>query len=70
MPRDAKCLMKKLEAEIQMEKLEEARKTLDKALGVTHNDPAFGPLRRKLEEMEKAERTRQMETFKMMTKKK
>lgn len=70
MPRDAKCLMKKLEAEIHMEKLEEARKTLDKALGVTHNDPAFGPLKRKVEEMEKAERTRQMETFKKMTQKK
>lgn len=63
-PHDVKCLMKRLDAEVHMGRLEEARKTLNKALAVSHNDPAFGPLRRKVEEMEKEERLRQIETWK------
>jgi hypothetical protein len=69
-PNDGKALAKKLEAEIRLEMLADARKTLDKANGVTHNDPALVPLRKELEELEKADRIRMNETFKMMTKKK
>jgi tetratricopeptide (TPR) repeat protein len=69
LPNDAKGLAKKLEAEIRLGLLGDARKTLDKALGVTHNDPALVPLKKELEELEKADRIRMNETFKMMTKK-
>ncbi|KAK8893287.1 hypothetical protein M9Y10_021704 [Tritrichomonas musculus] len=67
-PNDPKALLKKIEALINMEKLEDARKTLTYALGVTHNDPAFRQVREKLEKLEKEERVRQNQTFKKMKK--
>lgn len=66
LPNDPKALLKKCEALIVMDKLVEARQTLSRALGVTHNDPAFRPIREKLEKLEKEERLRQNEAFKKM----
>ncbi|OHT12638.1 peptidyl-prolyl cis-trans isomerase, FKBP-type family protein [Tritrichomonas foetus] len=68
-PNDTKCLLKKCEALVHLERLVEARQTLSRALGVSHNDPVFRPVREKLEALEKEERIRQNETFKKMTKK-
>jgi peptidylprolyl isomerase len=66
-PRDIRCLAKRLDAEMHLGRLAEARATLDKALGISHNDPAFTGLRARLEALEKEERLRQNETFRKMT---
>lgn len=56
---DLKALMRKIEALIQLDSLEDARKDLNHALVVSKNDKAFVALRGKLEEAEKAARLRQ-----------
>ena len=66
---DPKALMRKLDAQMNLGNLEEARKTLEKALAVTKNDPAFVAMRGKLEKLEKADRLREDELFKKMVKK-
>ena len=63
---DAKALLRKCEAEICLGNLEDARKTLNKGLGVTKNSPVFVQMRTKLEAAEKEERKRENELFKKM----
>ncbi|KAH0794291.1 putative FK506-binding protein (FKBP)-type peptidyl-prolyl isomerase [Histomonas meleagridis] len=63
---DVKALLRKTEALINLGNTEEARKTLDKGLAVTKNDPAFKSMIPKLEAAEKKERARENELFKKM----
>jgi regulator of sirC expression with transglutaminase-like and TPR domain len=69
LPNDIKCLAKKADAQMNLGRIAEARATLTKALGLSHNDPAFNALRTKLETLEKEQRLRENETFRKMTKK-
>ena len=64
---DKKALMRKIDALMGLGRLEEARKTLDKALAISKNDPAFVAMKPKLGQLEKQERLRQNELFKRMT---
>lgn len=64
---DPKALMRKLEAHMKLGNLGEARKTLEKALAVTKNDPAFVAMRKQLEQLEKEDRAREDQLFKKMT---
>jgi peptidylprolyl isomerase len=66
-PKDIRSLAKKVDAEMHLGRIADARVTLDKALGISHNDPAFTGLRARLEALEKEERLRQNETFRKMT---
>ncbi|OHS99037.1 peptidyl-prolyl cis-trans isomerase, FKBP-type family protein [Tritrichomonas foetus] len=63
---DPKALLRKIEAEINLENLEVARQTLEKGLSVTKNDPAFVAMRSKLEAAEKEARKRENALFKKM----
>ena len=63
---DPKALMRKLEAQMKLGNLEDARKVLDKALAVTKNDPAFVAMRKQLEQLEKEDRAREDQLFKKM----
>jgi peptidylprolyl isomerase len=66
---DARALLRKIEAHIALADFDDARKSLDKALAVTNNEPAFLGLRTKLEQAEKEDRARQAALFKKMVKK-
>lgn len=63
-PCDAKALMRKLEAELQLNNTAEARKALDKGLSVTKRDAAFVRHIAEVEKRERAERLRELESFK------
>ncbi|KAH0791617.1 peptidylprolyl isomerase [Histomonas meleagridis] len=68
-PNDLKMLVRKIDAEIHLHKIVDARQTLTKAMGYSHNDPALRTFREQIEKLEKEDRIRRDQTFKMMTKK-
>lgn len=63
---DLKALVRKIEALIQLDSLDEARKSLQHALTISKNDPAFVALRGKLEEAEKIQRQRENKQYAKM----
>lgn len=66
---DAKALLRKAEAEINLDNLESARKAVEKGINLTKNSAPFVAMRTKLEAAEKAARKFENELFKkMMTK--
>lgn len=64
--KDLKALMRKLEAEINLGNPDDARKTYEKGLAASKNDPAFRRMLPKIEALEKQERARQNALFKKM----
>lgn len=60
---DVKMLVKKLDAELRLERIGEARQTYTRAVGASHNDPALEQYRRTLERLEREERERQSAMF-------
>ena len=63
---DLKALMRQIEALIQLDSLEEARKNLQHALTISKNAQPFVVLKGKLEEAEKAARIRENEQYAKM----
>lgn len=63
---DLKALARKIEALIQLDSLDEAKKNLQHALSISKNGQAFVALKGKLEEAEKAARLRENEQYAKM----
>lgn len=66
---DAKALLRKVEAEINLDKLDSARQALQHGLQLTKNSAPFVAMKQKLEAAEKKSRQLQDELFKKMTQK-
>ncbi|OHT06990.1 peptidyl-prolyl cis-trans isomerase, FKBP-type family protein [Tritrichomonas foetus] len=65
---DLKALMRKIEALINLENLDKAKETLEHAILVSKNDPAFLALRGKLENAQKLKNKRENEQYAKMFK--
>lgn len=65
---DLKAMMRKLDAEMNLGRLDAAQATLDKALATSKRDPAFVAKIAALDKLKKAERLRQDQLFKKMAK--
>lgn len=61
---DLKMLVRKLDAELHLQKLDDARQTYSRAEATSHGDPLLIPFRKELEKLEKEERIRQDKLFK------
>jgi peptidylprolyl isomerase len=64
--KDLKGTVRNIEALIHLDELDEARKTLEKAVHSFENNPVFSPLRQQLEAAEKERTRRQTELYKKM----
>ena len=65
---DAKALLRKAEAEINLDNLQSARQAVEKGINITKNSAPFVAMRTKLEAAEKAARKFENELFKKMMK--
>lgn len=61
---DAKALLRKAEAEINLDNLQSARQAVEKGINITKNSAVFVAMRKKLEEAEKAARQLENQWFK------
>jgi len=66
---NAKAIVRKLEAEIGLERIDEARKTYQKGISITKSDPSFVKLIEKINDAEKRLQQTRDSLFQKMTKK-